>query len=43
MKRSLQDRVVVLASGNSGKLRELAGILAPLGLQLKPQADFEVP
>ncbi len=38
-----QDRVVVLASGNAGKLRELAGILAPLGLQLKSQDQFDVP
>ena len=34
---------VVLASGNAGKLRELADILAPLGLTLKPQGDFGVP
>ena len=38
-----QDRSVVLASGNAGKLRELAGILAPLGLQLRSQAEFAVP
>ena len=31
---------VVLASGNAGKLRELADILAPLGLSLKPQSEF---
>ncbi len=37
------DRVVVLASGNPGKLRELARILAPLNLQLKSQAEFKVP
>lgn len=37
------DQVVVLASGNAGKLRELAGILAPLGLQLTSQAEFSVP
>ena len=35
--------VVLLASGNAGKLRELAGILAPLGLQLQSQAEFDVP
>ena len=34
---------VVLASGNAGKLAELKKILAPLGLQLKSQADFAVP
>ncbi len=38
-----QEQVVVLASGNKGKLRELAGILAPLGLRLKSQAEFNVP
>ncbi len=37
------DQVVVLASGNAGKLRELAGILAPLGVQLTSQAEFSVP
>ena len=43
MSGSTTDPVVVLASGNAGKLREFAGILAPLGLQLKSQAEFAVP
>lgn len=34
---------LVLASGNSGKLREFAELLAPLNFQLLPQADFAVP
>lgn len=34
---------VVLASGNAGKLRELARVLAPLGVTLKSQAEFKVP
>ena len=34
---------VVLASGNAGKLRELRKILTPLGMELKSQAEFEVP
>jgi len=34
---------VVLASGNAGKLRELAKVLAPLDVILKPQAQFNVP
>ena len=34
---------VVLASGNTGKLRELAELLAPLGLSLEPQSAFNVP
>ena len=36
-------RTVVLASGNAGKLRELGKVLTPLGVELKFQADFEVP
>lgn len=36
-------QAVVLASGNAGKLRELGRILAPLGLELKSQAEFQVP
>ena len=37
------NQIVVLASGNAGKLRELAKVLAPLGVILKPQAQFNVP
>lgn len=40
---SPDGQTVVLASGNPGKLRELSGILAPLGLTLKSLADFQVP
>ena len=29
---------IVLASGNAGKLRELAAVLAPLGHELVPQS-----
>lgn len=36
-------QIVVLASGNVGKLRELDALLAPLGLILKPQSMFDVP
>ena len=36
-------RRVVLASNNAGKLRELAALLAPLGLALEPQSAFGVP
>jgi XTP/dITP diphosphohydrolase len=36
-------QIVVLASGNAGKLRELSRILSPLDMVLKPQSDFEVP
>ena len=34
---------VVLASGNAGKLREFRDLLAPLGLGVFPQSDFDVP
>ncbi len=34
---------VVLASSNAGKLRELAAVLAPLDLQLLPQAALGIP
>jgi len=37
------NQIVVLASGNAGKLRELAKVLAPLDVILKPQAQFNVP
>ena len=35
--------VVVLASGNAGKLRELQDALAPTGLRLRTQSEFDVP
>jgi len=37
------QRVVVLASGNPGKLRELGKILSPLSVTLTSQAEFDVP
>ena len=33
----------VLASGNAGKIREFAQLLAPLNIELLPQSDFNVP
>jgi XTP/dITP diphosphohydrolase len=33
---------VVVASSNPGKLRELAAMLAPLGIEALPQSDFHV-
>jgi XTP/dITP diphosphohydrolase len=33
----------VLASGNKGKLREISGILEPLGFTVHPQSDWRVP
>ncbi|MFT6287930.1 MAG: XTP/dITP diphosphohydrolase [Alcanivorax sp.] len=37
------ETVVVLASGNVGKLRELQSILKPLSVQLVSQSEFQVP
>ena len=34
---------LVLASNNAGKLAELQMLFAPLGWQLRPQSDFNVP
>ena len=34
---------IVVASGNAGKIAELARTLAPLGVTLRPQGDFAVP
>lgn len=34
---------IVIASGNAGKLREIAGILAPLDIRALPQSAFDVP
>lgn len=39
----MKSQLVVLASGNAGKLRELNRILAPLNMQLRSQAEFDVP
>ena len=43
MSNPFDKQVVVLASGNAGKLRELGRVLAPLDVILKPQAQFNVP
>lgn len=34
---------LVLASNNAGKLKEFAQILAPIGFELHPQGEFDVP
>ncbi len=34
---------IVIASGNPGKLREIARILAPLDIDAVPQSEFDVP
>jgi XTP/dITP diphosphohydrolase len=43
MNEPTPKQVVVLASGNAGKLREFGEVLAPLAVQLKSQAEFAVP
>ncbi|HET6757207.1 MAG TPA: RdgB/HAM1 family non-canonical purine NTP pyrophosphatase [Burkholderiales bacterium] len=34
---------VVIATGNPGKLREIAALIAPLGIEVVPQSEFNVP
>ena len=36
-------RTLVLASNNAGKLKEFGAMLAPLGFDVRPQAEFNVP
>ena len=36
-------RTLVLATGNAGKVKEFAALLAPLGWQVHPQSAFNVP
>ena len=40
---TLKGSTIILASGNAGKLQEFAGVLAPLGVALVPQSEYEVP
>lgn len=37
-----QNHIVVLASGNRGKLQELNDLLGGLGIELRSQADYQV-
>jgi len=37
------SRTLVLASNNPGKLKEFGQLLAPLGFDVRPQAEFNVP
>ena len=39
---SISLNKIVIASNNPGKLRELAALLAPLGIEALPQSDFQV-
>jgi XTP/dITP diphosphohydrolase len=36
-------RTLVLASNNAGKLKEFNALLAPLGFEVRPQGEFNVP
>lgn len=40
---ALPFKQLVIASGNAGKLREIAHLLAPLSLEIIPQAKLNVP
>ena len=42
MARPYRVNKIVIASNNPGKLRELQALLAPLGIEALPQADFHV-
>ena len=37
------DTNIVLATGNSGKVREMAALLEPLAVRILPQSAFAVP
>ncbi|CAN5125624.1 RdgB/HAM1 family non-canonical purine NTP pyrophosphatase [soil metagenome] len=37
------SRIIVLASNNAGKLKEFKELLAPIGVDLRTQADYKVP
>jgi XTP/dITP diphosphohydrolase len=43
MSAPARRQIVVLASGNAGKLREFSRILEPLNMTLKFQSEFDVP
>jgi XTP/dITP diphosphohydrolase len=37
------NKTLILASNNSGKLKEFAALLAPVGFDVRPQGEFGVP
>ena len=43
MPANLKQHIVVMASGNAGKLREFARLLAPLDMQVESQSVYDVP
>ena len=36
----MMPRILILATRNAGKIREIAAILAPLGLEIRPVAEY---
>ena len=38
-----KDHLLVVASGNPGKLREISDMLSPLGWAVRPQGDWGIP
>jgi len=40
---SKEKKIIVIASGNPGKLRELSALMQGLDVELHPQSDFNVP
>lgn len=40
---SFMTRTIVLASNNAGKLKEFGQMLAPVGFDVRPQGEFDVP
>ncbi|WP_416138643.1 RdgB/HAM1 family non-canonical purine NTP pyrophosphatase [Halomonas sp. HK25] len=39
----MTSTLLILASGNVGKLREFHQLLSPLGFEVRPQAEYDVP
>ncbi|NNJ80235.1 MAG: non-canonical purine NTP pyrophosphatase, partial [Xanthomonadales bacterium] len=39
----LKDHLLIVASGNPGKLREISDMLSPLGWAVRPQGDWGIP
>ena len=43
MSENSKQQIVVMASGNAGKLREFGRLLAPLDMQVESQSVYDVP
>jgi XTP/dITP diphosphohydrolase len=42
-RRTIMTQRLILASNNAGKLKEFAELLGPIGFELHPQGEFDVP